>query len=308
MMKNINFLGIKPYPLNKARFVILPLPYDQTVSYGRGTANGPQAILEASTQVELYDEELGQETCLKAPVHTIHNSGLNFAASPERFAKSLEDYAKKLLTQSAIHNPQFTFVGLGGEHSVSYPLIKAYKETLYPKLSILHLDAHSDLRDEYAETNVGKGSKYSHACVMRRVLDLKPKSIVQVGIRNLTSNCVRLIKQNKVKTFFAHHLSRIPNLASRILDTIATNDVYLTIDLDCFDPSVVPGVGTPEPGGLGWYEVLNILRPVFRAKNVVGIDVVELAPIKGSNISEFTAAKLIYRLMGYKISQSTKIP
>jgi agmatinase len=293
-----NFLGVPKTPLKEAKFIILPLPYDITASFIKGTAHGPSAILDASTQVETYDEELERETYKKSGIHTLSKPPLDFRSKPEKFIPSLKHYIKSLIKQLSPHQ---VLISLGGEHSVSYPIVKAYHEVLRTNFSVLHLDAHSDLREEY------EGSIYNHACVMKRILDSGVKSIVQVGIRNLTSNCMKLIRtthdarRTTLTTFFAHkHMPQIKTrrIVNQILNTLS-DDVYVTIDLDIFDPSVMPAVGTPEPGGLNWYEILDILRPVFQKKKVIAFDVVELCPIKGSIYSDFTAAKLIYRLMNY---------
>ncbi|MEK7309989.1 MAG: agmatinase [Planctomycetota bacterium] len=309
---NNNFLGVKQVPLDNARFVVLPLPYDVTTSYIKGTARGPKAIIDASTQVETFDDELRKETCPKNPVHTLPIPPLDFRAKADKLIPALGNYMKTLVGKLSRGQ---TLISLGGEHSLSYPIVSAY-QGIYKDLSVLHLDAHSDLRDSY------NGSKYSHACVMKRIYDsmVNPArttsrsggSIVQVGIRNLTADCLKLIN-----TRIPHHASRIPNLTTYFAHTRPdyqklgksllsnlSDHVYVTIDLDVFDPSMMPALGTPEPGGLGWYEVLDILRPVFQKKNVVGFDVVELCPIKDSIHSDFTAAKLIYRLMGYLSKQS----
>jgi agmatinase len=292
-----NFLGLRNVPLKDARFVILPLPYDITTSYIKGTAKGPSAILKASINVETFDEEFGIDTTQDSPVHTCPAPPLDFRARPEKFIPALNKYLGALIKRLS---PKQTLICLGGEHSISYPIVNAYQKTRSRNFSVLHLDAHSDLRHEY------DGSIYSHACVMKRIYDAGVESIVQVGIRNLTENCLGLIKEGrktndkgrrKLTTYFAHEHSGYQIIGGEILDKLA-DDVYVTIDLDVFDPSVMPAVGTPEPGGLGWYEVLDVLRPVFRHKRIIGFDVVELCPIKGSIYSDFTAAKLIYRLMG----------
>lgn len=288
-MKQANFLGVPMAPLNQARFVVLPLPYEQTTSYGKGTAKGPQSIIDASAQLEHYDEELDKETYRRPGIHTIYPKGINFRSSADRFIPALAEYADVLVRKLSRKQ---VLVGLGGEHSVTYPLVQAYHR-LYSDLSVLQLDAHSDLRAEY------EGSRYSHACVMRRILELKPASIVQVGIRSMTPECQALMQHKPLTAFKAHAECRQPNLPAHILKSLKSKDVYITIDLDVFDPSIMPGVGTPEPGGLGWYPVLDILQMVCRKKNVVGFDVVELMPIKGQVISNYTAAKLVYRLMGY---------
>jgi agmatinase len=291
-----SFLGIPNGPIKKAKFIILPLPYDKTTSYIKGTARGPDAIIDASTQVETYDEELEQETYKISGIHTIDKPPLDFKAEPERFNALLKNYIKTLIRKLT---PSQVLVSLGGEHSISYPIVKAYREVMQTKFSVLHLDAHSDLREEY------EGSIYNHACVMKRIFDSGVHSIVQVGIRNLTPGCMRLIRMGKhgkgrpaLKTFFAHKHKTYKNMIDIILNTLSEN-VYVTIDLDVFDPSVIPAVGTPEPGGLNWYEVLDVLKPVFRKKKVKAFDVVELCPIKNSIYSDFTAAKLLYRLIGY---------
>lgn len=308
---NNNFLGVEQAPLGRARFIILPLPYDVTTSYIKGTARGPTAILKASAQVETFDETLQNDTASKVQIHTLGTPKLNFRDRPEKFIPALERYTKLLL--KGLSKEQI-LISLGGEHSISYPLVKAHKEIRSADISVLHLDAHSDLRDSY------NSSIYSHACVMKQIYDSKVKNIVQVGIRNLTEACLKLIRRYEscamghalkhktqdvgyptLKTYFAHTQPDYKKLGKTILNTLS-DSVYVTIDLDVFDPSMMPGVGTPEPGGLDWYEVLNILKPVFTQKQVVGFDVVELCPVKGNIISDFTAAKLIYRLMGYLAS------
>ncbi|MDI6733788.1 MAG: agmatinase [Planctomycetota bacterium] len=290
-----NFLGYDNSPLSQARFIILPVPYDKTTSYIKGTTRGPSAIIRASANIETYDEELLCETYKKTTIHTHPQPALNFFAKPEKFIPSLKRYIKSLLKE--LSDDQ-TLISLGGEHSISYPIVNAYQEVFKKEFSVLHLDAHSDLRESF------DGSIYSHACVMKRILDSGVKSIVQVGIRNLAEGCMRLIRQERhnkgkttLKTYFAH-TQHIVGIQSPLCAGLC-EDVYVTIDLDVFDPSVIPAVGTPEPGGLGWYEVLDILRPVFQKKRIIGFDVVELCPMKGSIVSDFIAAKLVYRLMGY---------
>jgi agmatinase len=302
------FIGYDNTPLNQARFIILPLPYEVTTSYIKGTRKGPSAIISASANVETYDEELEKETYKTAKIHTSKIPDLDFRARPEKFIPSLNKYIKSLIKKLSSEQ---VLISLGGEHSISYPIVSAYQEA-YKDLSVLHLDAHSDLRESYA------GSIYSHACVMKRIYNSKVKSIVQMGIRNLTQDCMELIRRTSgpgcttLKTFFAHKhqppLQDTPNAFGEIKEILNTlfDNVYVTIDLDVFDPSVIPAVGTPEPGGLCWYDVLEILRPVFGTKRVVAFDVVELCPIDNSIVSDFISAKLIYRLMGY-ISQYRKV-
>ncbi|MEW6025813.1 MAG: agmatinase [Planctomycetota bacterium] len=289
------FLGVRNAPLDKAKFVILPVPYDVTTSYIKGTARGPAAILKASAQVETFDEELEQDTAQKTSIYTLPTPPLDFRAKADKFIPALKNSMKTLVRKLSPHQ---TLITLGGEHSISYPLVSTY-QSIYKDLSVLHLDAHSDLRDSYG------GTKHSHACVMKRIYDSGIKSIVQVGIRNLTADCLKLLNSriphpvSRIYTYLAHTHPDYKVLGKKILSTL-TDKVYVTIDLDVFDPSVMPAVGTPEPGGLNWHQALDILRPVFQKKNVVGFDVVELCPIKGQIASDFTAAKLIYRLMGYR--------
>lgn len=271
-----------------ARFVILPLPYEKTTSYKKGTARGPDTIIAASYQVEHYDEELGLET-FRSGIHVVSDKAvkraLSFNVSPEKFCRQLAAFAGHFI------NPRVTLISLGGEHSISYGLVKVFCKS-YPKLSVLQLDAHSDLRNESV------GTRYGHASVARRISELCP--ITQVGIRSLSEQDHKIINSRRIKTFLAHQIRANKQLSKKILKSLS-RDVYLSIDLDVFDPAYMPGVGTPEPGGLSWYEVLDVLRPVFKTRRIVGIDVVELSPLRETHISEFTAAKLIYRLMGYTI-------
>lgn len=271
-----------------AKFIVLPLPYEKTTTYVKGTANGPQAILDASCQVEPYDEEL-QTEIYKTGIYTIPlkkiRSRLNFNAPPEKFVRQLRQYTQDLI------RPDKLLVSLGGEHTITLGLVQAHKK-YYPKLSVLQLDAHSDLLDEYEDT------RYGHASVIRRITKLCP--VVQVGTRSISEDHASIMqKKLPVKLFYAHKIQgRIKQTAREILKHLK-GDIYVTIDVDVFDPAYMPAVGTPEPGGLTWYEVLDILRPVFKTKRVVGFDLVELCPQKDSIISDFTAAKLAYRLMGY---------
>lgn len=283
------FLGIKPEytSLEKSHFVILPVPYEHTTSYKKGTKFGPQAIINASYQVELFDEELWRETW-KEGIHTLPPF-LGHQA-PEKLAEALSDYVKQFIEMK-----KFLFV-LGGEHIITVGPVAAYAKT-YLNLSVLHMDAHADLRDEY------DGSKYSHSCVIRRIIDFA--NIVQVGIRNISEDEYHLTNSKGIKTFVMHTHKNINKIISKILDELS-NNVYITIDLDCLDPSIMPGVGTPVPGGLLWYDILDILRQVIYKKNVVACDIMELCPLENTVVSEFTAAKLIYRIMGYVIAKDKK--
>ena len=230
----------------------------------------------------------------KAGIHTIPvqeiRSVLPFKSPPEIFLPGLTNYLKRWINPaSAAGKPNQILIALGGEHSITYGIVSALSKT-HPKLSVLQLDGHSDLRDEY------KDSRYSHAAVMRRVSEICP--ITQVGIRSLGEQDYQIINKGNINIFLAHKIRGDAQIAKKVLATL-TDHVYLTIDMDVFDPAYMPGVGTPEPGGLNWYEVLDILRPVFKYRQVVGMDVVELCPMAGNIISDFTTAKLVYRLIGY---------
>lgn len=252
-------------------FKVIPVPYEATTTYGKGTKYGPEAILEAIKYVENFDEELKTETFLETDVE-------------------IGDFCelKDLATQvdQAIESDKFPVV-LGGEHSLTPFAVQACAK-YYKKLSVLQLDAHADLRDSF------QGSKQNHGCVMRRVLEICPA--VQVGVRSISTEGYKFAKKTKQlkKIHFAHEQLKL----KKILKQLSKN-VYITIDVDVFDPSVVPAVGTPEPGGYDWYKVLEILRTVIANKNVVGFDVVELSPRKDDLASDFTVAKLIYKLIGY---------
>jgi agmatinase len=280
-----NFAGLtSPYAdLPTAKVVILPVPYDSTTEWHSGTREGPQAIVNASQYLELYDIELNREI-YKAGIHTLPKVQplLN---SPEEMIDRVYRIAGKLTKQAKF------LVMLGGEHSLSLGMVQALKEK-NQDLCVLQLDAHADLRDEYL------GTKYSHACIMRRILELCP--IVQVGIRSLSWEEQQFLTQNNMHPFFAMPSSGLASPAD-IIASLSDN-VYVSIDLDVFDPSIMPAVGTPEPGGMQWHEVLNLLRSVTLHKRVIGFDLVELCPKEGPASCAFLAAKLAYKLIGYAIT------
>jgi agmatinase len=280
-----NFAGLmSPYAdLPTAKVVILPVPYDSTTEWHSGTREGPQAIIDASQYLEFYDIELKREI-YKVGIHTLPKVQplLN---SPEGMIDRVYRIAAELVKQEKF------LVMFGGEHSLSLGMVQALKEK-NQDICVLQLDAHADLRDEYL------GTKYSHACVMRRILELCP--IVQVGIRSLSWEEQKFLTQNNM-----HLFSAIPgsDLASPEEITASLRDnVYVSIDLDVFDPSIVPAVGTPEPGGMQWHEVLNLLRTVTLHKRVIGFDLVELCPKEGPASCAFLAAKLAYKLIGYAVT------
>ncbi len=288
-----NFLGIEKEfsAFDSSRIVIFPIPYEHTVSYGGGTKNGPAAILEASHYVEFYDEETGREVHREHGIATIEPLRFN-KKNQEAILEIIYQTAKKLLQENKF------VISLGGEHTISQALIAAYAEQ-HPGLSVLQIDAHSDLRDEY------QGNKYSHASVMARVCEfVDPKRLVQVGIRAQAIEEAQAIREYNITTLYAHEIrSGKYTKILRYWDDLAiehlTDHVYLTFDVDGFDPSIMPATGTPEPNGLLWHETLTLLRKLGQRKNVVGCDIVELAPIKGLHHPDLTAAKLASKMLNY---------
>jgi agmatinase len=276
------FGGLEP-PLSdfkNATVLIWPVPFEKTVTYGRGTAEGPAAIIEASRNMELYDEEIGGETCAIG-IHTLQ--AMDADQDPEQMMPALQREAGRLM-----ETRKFLCM-LGGEHSISAPVVRAFREK-FSKLSVLQIDAHADLRDSY------DGTPHSHASVMRRIVEVCPA--VQVGIRSLSIEEARAIPQLPTRVFYAKDITgRMDWIESAVSEL--TDDVYLTIDIDGFDPSLAPATGTPEPGGLTWNEVLGLIRMLAAKRNVVGMDLVELSGSGESNASSFLAAKLIYKTLGY---------
>jgi agmatinase len=278
----MNFGGIYPAcSLRDALFVVVPVPYDLTSTYQPGSRRGPAAIIEASTNMELYDEELKKETYL-AGIHTTMPVTID-ARGPKNMINSVRKKIAKIVTLDKIP------VMLGGEHSISLGAVQTLKKK-YPKLSVLQLDAHTDLRDSYQE------SAYSHASVARRISEICP--LVQVGIRSMSREEAGFLPQSKVKSYSADFVLENKKWCETICKNLS-GDVFVTIDLDVFDPSIMPSTGTPEPGGLYWMDVLRLLKLVSRSCKIRGFDVVELAPLPGIVAPDFMAAKLIYRFMGY---------
>jgi agmatinase len=261
----------------RASAVILPIPFDKTSTWLKGADKGPAAIIGASRYLELYDIETDSE---------VFRKGI-FTARPVRAASSSALIKKTDSTVSGYIRDNKLVVALGGEHSVSVGVIKAYARH-YKDLSVLHLDAHADSRDTY------EGSPYNHACVISRVREFV-QNIVSAGIRSMDVS--ERSGVNDKKMFFAHKIHDsgkwINNAVRQLSDS-----VYITIDLDVFDPGIMPSTGTPEPGGLGWYQVMKLLSSVAKAKRIVGFDVVELCP-SNSKAPDFLAAKLIYTLLSY---------
>jgi agmatinase len=284
MTQAINFgaLPEKYSALENAEVVIIPVPYDRTSTWIKGADKGPAALIEASANMELYDIETDSEVYRKG-IYT--EDPIVCDGPPEEMidavAKKVDGYTRK---------GKFIVV-IGGEHSVSIGSITAHAKH-YKELTILQLDAHADLRPEY------NGSKYNHACVMARARELA--SVVQVGIRSMDSCEKEFI--NKENVFFADNIHKDQHWIAKVVSRLSEK-VYITIDLDVFDPSIMPSTGTPEPGGLLWYDCLAFLKEVFGQRNVIGFDVMELCPNANNKAPNFLAAKLIYKLLSYKFRE-----
>jgi len=260
--------------LENSSIVIIPVPYDETSSWIKGSKKGPYAILEASNYLEYYDIETKSEVYLQGIYTT--EPVLN-SQTPDQMVNSVYEEVVKYLKQDKF------VVLIGGNHSISIGAIKSFAN-YFNNLTILQLDAHSDLRNEYM------GSKYNHACVMARALEYC--NIVQVGIRSMDKEELKLVNSEKI--FYAHEYNSEKN---ELIINQLTENVYITIDLDVFDPSVVPSTGTPEPGGFFWNDVNNLLKSISKNSNIVGFDIVELCPNEIFKASDFLAAKLLYRLL-----------
>ncbi len=267
----------------EAEVAILPLPFERTTSWGQGTAAGPRALLEASRYLELWDEELALDPSARGIL----------TLPPPELSDDAETALEEIRSQAARHLESGKFlVALGGEHTVTLPLVRA-AAARFAELGVVQFDAHADLRDEYG------GSPLSHACVMRRVLE-EELSILAIGVRSLSAPEARLVGERRLPVVWGHELADLgAERFGELLEELPDR-VYLTFDLDFFDPSLVPATGTPEPGGGLWYPTLGLLRELFARKRVVAMDVVELAPVAGAPASDFLAAKLIYKCLGYR--------
>jgi agmatinase len=283
MTETVNFGALPPEysSADDARIVLLPVPYDGTSTWVKGADQGPRAIIEASANLEFYDIETDSEV-FRQGIFT--DVAVDAGCSPEDMVAAVEQRVSQFLDRD-----QFTVV-LGGEHSVSIGAARAHAAH-FPGATVLQLDAHSDLREEY------EGSRFNHACVMARIKESCP--IVQVGIRSMDASEKPSVDPERI--FFAKDIAGRTEWVGQVIDRL-TEKVYVTIDLDVFDPAVVPATGTPEPGGLLWYEVTRLLRRVCCERTVVGFDVVELCPIAGHWASDFLAAKLIYQFLSYRFS------
>jgi len=279
------FLGIDNKFNFREKVVVVPFGLEKTVSYGRGTKNGPKEIIKASHQVELYDEELHCEPYKKIGIKTLKPFKIN--EDIKKALKQISDINEKIL------NKKLFPITFGGEHSITpgciNPFVKKYK-----KLCLLHFDAHADLRESY------NGSKFSHASAIKRCLDYKNVSVISFGIRNISASEIPCLKKNysRINIFWAKDKMKW-NL-NKFKKMIKGKTVYLTFDVDGLDSSIMPATGTPEPGGLLWDETLNIIKIASKNSNIVGADINELAPIKGFNSYNFLVAKLAYKILSYK--------
>jgi agmatinase len=282
----MNFGGIpQAYSsYEKSPVVILPVPFDATSTWIKGADRGPEAILEASANMELYDIETDSEVYLKGIFTSDPTREKN---SPEKLADEVRGMVRRFLDDGKF------VVTIGGEHSVTIGAAQAYAEKI-PGLSVLQIDAHTDLRQEY------EGSRYNHACVMARVREMCP--IVQVGIRSMDVVEKPFIAKDRI--FYAKDIvGANPAWIDEVVDKLDYH-VYVTIDLDGFDPSIMPATGTPEPGGLSYYDVINLMRKLIVKKKLVGFDVVELCPNENNRASDFLATKLIYQILSYRFADN----
>jgi len=279
------FLGIDNKFNFKEKAIVVPFGLEKTVSYGGGTKNGPKEIIKASHQVELYDEELKCEPYKKIGIKTLKPFKIN-----KNINKAINQIAE--INKKILDNKLFP-ITLGGEHSITPGCIKPFVKK-YKKLTLLHFDAHADLRESYA------GEKFSHASAIRRCLDHKNVSVISFGIRNISAEEIPILKKNKkrINIYWAKDKKKW-NL-NKFKKQIKNKDVYITFDVDGLDSSIMPATGTPEPGGIFWDEALEIIKIACKNSRIVGADVNELSPIKGFNSYNFLVAKLVYKILSYK--------
>jgi agmatinase len=263
-----------------ARILVWPIPYEGTASYGRGTADGPRAIIEASRNMELYDEEI-KESVYRRGIHTLPE--LKILPEPQAMMELIQEETKRLLRTRKF------LVTLGGEHSISGPIIRAHAQH-HQNISVLQIDAHADLRESY------DGTPHSHTSIMARVVEVCP--VVQVGIRSISESEANRLPTTPTTIFWARDIICRTDWHADAISHL-TENVYLTIDIDAFDPSLVPSTGAPEPGGLGWYDVIAIVRAASESRNIIGMDVTELAPRPGNVAPDFLTARLVYKCLTY---------
>lgn len=287
--KDSNFLAIEPEfsAYESSKIVILPIPYEATTSYGKGTKKGPKAILKASAFVEFFDDETNRELCFEKGIATLAPLSFKKQSQEESFDKIGTAVAQVLEDNKFL-------VCLGGEHSITYPIVRTYFQR-FPQMSILQFDAHSDLRMSY------ENNPYSHASVMARVIDFFPaERLVQVGIRALCTEEASLIKEMNIKTFFASKIRQNHYGKDWIKNVVKAlgQQVYITFDVDFLDPSIMPSTGTPEPEGFTYTEATDIVREIVRSgRQIIGFDIVEFAPIKGLHHPDLTTARLVYKIL-----------
>lgn len=280
-----NFLGLNSQDYSEAKIIVFPVPYSSTTYWKAGTKDGPQAIIDASRHLELYDTETKKSVSEKdiftlEPLEPSKNS-------PKETVLMVQEVIEKIIEDGKIP------VMLGGEHSISLGPILSFSQK-FSNFSVLQLDAHTDLRDEF------QGTKYHHACVMRRVRDLKIP-LTQVAIRSVSQEEADYIESHKIKSIF--YAPKLP--VEEIIKTLAEN-VYITFDLDALDTAIMPSTGTPEPGGLGWYEATGLIQKIAEQKRIIGADVVELDPIPGNVAPDFLAAKLTYKIISAILNSQKK--
>lgn len=284
------FLGIEEKYLkspDEAKVIVVPFGLEKSVSYGGGTKNGPKAIIKASQQVELFDEEFWCEPFRKYGVATLKQPKIDFSS----VIKSLEQLEK--ITAKILAAEKFPLI-LGGEHSITAGSIRPFVKK-YPDLAILHFDAHADLRDGY------DGEHYSHAAALRRVMDYPISTLISCGIRNISAGEIPFLEANKNRITIHFGKDRRKWDAKKIVAPLKGRPVFLTFDLDGFDSSLMQATGTPEPGGVMWEDALDIIREAGKISRIVGADVVELAPVKALHSCDFLAAKLCYKILSYSL-------
>lgn len=289
MMTPDNFLGLdaESSSFERARVLVLPIPFEATVSYGGGAAGGPAAIISASQQVELYDREFDDELALRYGVHTL--PALDLPDDPETAVEAIRSVVAEAARTGKL------VVGLGGEHTVSVGVGRGLLDALGGPLTVVQIDAHSDLRNEY------DGAPYSHACIARRLLDDPAvEQVLQLGIRSVCPEEVTFVHANpdRARVWYAEAVHE-DSWRDEFITRVHGRRVFLTIDVDGLDPAVVPATGTPEPDGLTWRETLDILRTLTQHAVVVGMDCVELAPSPGLHMADFAVAKLVYKAISY---------
>ena len=280
--------AISTRDFDRARVVILPVPLDRTTSYVAGTRNGPHEILVASSHLETWDEETQTD---------VHGIGILTLPEMEFPFASMDDVVAEIrrVAGELVQRDKFPVV-VGGEHSITAPVVAAVAAK-HPGLSVLQIDAHADLRESFM------GTPHNHACAMRRVLDFAPTT--QVGIRSLSPEEAAAVPSLRTTIFYDHNMRLRADWIDRVVDTLS-DTVYVTIDVDGFDPAIMPATGTPEPGGLGWYEALALLRRVIESRKVVGCDIVELSPMPGNIAPTFLCAKLVYKILSYRFGSEIK--